>query len=41
MFCSNCGKELNEGDKFCSNCGNQVIVTVENDLYDVKSIVDQ
>lgn len=21
MFCSNCGKEIKEGEKFCSNCG--------------------
>ncbi len=21
MFCTNCGKEVNEGEKFCSNCG--------------------
>ena len=22
MYCSNCGKELRQGDQFCSNCGN-------------------
>ena len=21
MFCSKCGKELHEGDRFCKNCG--------------------
>ncbi|MBQ9765350.1 MAG: zinc ribbon domain-containing protein [Lachnospiraceae bacterium] len=25
MFCSQCGKELNEGAKFCSACGAQVV----------------
>lgn len=24
MFCSNCGKKLNEGEKFCSECGEQI-----------------
>ncbi|MBO4293604.1 MAG: zinc-ribbon domain-containing protein [Clostridia bacterium] len=24
MFCSNCGKELNENDQFCVNCGHKV-----------------
>ena len=24
MFCSNCGKELNEGVLFCPNCGTKV-----------------
>jgi len=24
MFCSNCGKEINEVDKFCQNCGTSV-----------------
>ncbi len=24
MFCSNCGKELNDGDKFCGSCGMMV-----------------
>lgn len=27
MYCSNCGHQLNEGQKFCSNCG--VSVSVE------------
>lgn len=22
MYCSNCGKKLNDDEKFCSNCGN-------------------
>lgn len=25
MFCSNCGKELRDGDKFCSGCGYSVL----------------
>ena len=24
MFCTNCGKELKEGDSFCTNCGKAV-----------------
>ncbi|MBQ1256806.1 MAG: zinc-ribbon domain-containing protein, partial [Clostridia bacterium] len=24
MYCPNCGKKLNEGEKFCSGCGNKV-----------------
>lgn len=24
-FCSNCGKKLNDGEKFCSECGNTII----------------
>lgn len=24
MYCSNCGKQINENNKFCENCGNQV-----------------
>lgn len=24
MVCKNCGKELNEGERFCSNCGTEV-----------------
>ena len=24
MFCSNCGKELKEGENFCSNCGKSI-----------------
>ncbi|MGF6375968.1 RNA polymerase subunit RPABC4/transcription elongation factor Spt4 [Clostridiales Family XIII bacterium PM5-7] len=24
MFCKNCGKLINDGDKFCSNCGEKV-----------------
>jgi len=24
MFCTNCGKELNPGDRFCANCGCEV-----------------
>ena len=24
MFCTKCGKELHEGDRFCSRCGAKV-----------------
>lgn len=24
MFCGNCGKEIEEGNKFCTNCGKQI-----------------
>ena len=24
MFCSKCGKQLQDGVQFCSNCGNEV-----------------
>lgn len=27
MFCSNCGKEIPEGNRFCSNCGASVAPT--------------
>ncbi len=30
MFCSNCGKELKEGEKFCSECGNQINYQTSN-----------
>ncbi len=26
MFCSNCGKKVNEGAKFCWNCGSEIFV---------------
>lgn len=29
MFCTNCGKNMNDGDKFCSVCGQQVAVQQE------------
>ena len=25
MFCSNCGSQIQEGEKFCSNCGTPVV----------------
>ena len=25
MFCSNCGKQVNDGDRFCSNCGKALV----------------
>ena len=30
MFCSNCGTQLNDGEKFCPNCGAPVGGNVEN-----------
>ena len=24
MYCPNCGKEMNDNDKFCGNCGNNI-----------------
>ena len=29
MFCSNCGYEVEEGNKFCQNCGNPIIQNTE------------
>lgn len=26
MFCENCGKEMQNGDKFCTKCGNPALV---------------
>ena len=31
IFCSQCGKQLNEGAKFCSGCGTQIIQEVINE----------
>lgn len=25
MFCSNCGNEITEGQKFCNKCGNKIV----------------
>ena len=30
MFCTNCGKQLQEGSKFCSACGTQVHIKEPN-----------
>lgn len=32
MFCSKCGKDLENGTNFCSNCGNKVSVEVKKDV---------
>ncbi len=32
MFCTNCGKEINENASFCSNCGKQILKTVGEPL---------
>ena len=35
MFCSNCGKEIEENVKFCSNCGAEIgTVTVKKENND-------
>ena len=31
MFCSNCGKQLEDGDKVCGFCGKQTVHTVGNE----------
>ncbi len=46
MYCSNCGKEVDENDNYCRNCGNhlqRIVIKNSNDddveeivLYDVK-----
>lgn len=30
MFCSNCGKKVNEGAKFCWNCGSEIFFHEQN-----------
>ena len=30
MFCKNCGKQLNQGEKFCVNCGNKI--NIDNEI---------
>lgn len=42
MFCSQCGKEVNEGSKFCSNCGakievEEVILPIEEPIEEIVS----
>lgn len=44
MFCSNCGKEVSEKDKFCKECGfnlNSTNTINSSDEYDVENIVNQ
>lgn len=36
MFCSNCGKEIKEGQKFCSNCGAAVNGSVRSAFEQVR-----
>ena len=40
MYCTYCGKEINDGSKFCSHCGNPVVEIVgEKPKTDVKGKV--
>lgn len=32
MFCTNCGKEIKEGNKFCTNCGYKVKQILQTDV---------
>ena len=34
MFCSNCGKEINDDAIFCSNCGKKVITNPNENIED-------
>jgi len=34
MFCSNCGKEIDENSKFCPNCGKEMLLSSEKDNKD-------
>lgn len=40
-FCSNCGKELNDGATFCSNCGKQILntQTIKNKTQSIKFFI--
>lgn len=41
MFCSKCGKQLQDGVQFCSNCGNEVNKNVIPQITkDVKVMLD-
>lgn len=37
MFCSNCGKEIEEGEKFCGNCGKKIDMTKNTKKTNVKT----
>lgn len=39
MFCSKCGKELKETDKFCNNCGTVIDNTQTNQNKEEKQII--
>lgn len=47
MFCSNCGREYKDGEKFCSNCGTNFqcncqtkqVQTSENSVWGILAIV--
>ena len=34
MFCSNCGKQLEDGSKFCPSCGKQLVEDVKSPVID-------
>lgn len=36
-YCSNCGKEINENDKFCTGCGNDLLVSIANEADFIES----
>ena len=41
MFCPNCGKEIDNSDKFCKNCGAEIINHTDNsDSANVNSVVE-
>ena len=37
MFCSKCGKEINDTTKFCQNCGNQINIS-NNSAYKITDV---
>ena len=39
MFCSNCGKEINENSRFCSSCGYKIDNVKSNENIETDSNV--
>lgn len=33
MYCSSCGKEINQGDRYCSGCGSTITESRTNDKF--------
>lgn len=33
MFCSRCGKQLNQNENYCSNCGNTIVNGMNQNMY--------